>query len=347
MLNLAIFFAEQDWESVLLTKTVYADEYDVPPIVRRIPYDVPKEMVTTSRIKNIRNRMKNLKRIFKEEQPEVIISFLCSNNKMAIRAARSVGIPVIVSERSNPATEYTNVISKLIVNYIYRYANGVVFQTPDAKAFFGNKVQKKSVILPNSIQKDFVRIDYFKDRNNAIVTVGRMDDNKNQIMLIKAFEKIADYYPQIVLKLYGEGVCWDEWKAYAEQSPYANRIQFYGRISDVDKVIDKDRIFVLPSKNEGIPNSLIEAMALGLAVVATDCPCGGVRALLEDNKNGLLVPVNDVDSMADAIRKILDNPTLEEQLRANAFAKTKEYLPEKVNAMWLDYVECIIKENAR
>jgi glycosyltransferase involved in cell wall biosynthesis len=88
-----------------------------------------------------------------------------------------------------------------------------------------------------------------------------------------------------------------------------------------------------------MPNTIMEAMALGLAVVSTDCPCGGPAQLIEDGENGLLVPVGDAYALADAFRRILNDSSLEEKLRENALRITVNLAPDKVNKEWRDYLD--------
>ena len=108
--------------------------------------------------------------------------------------------------------------------------------------------------------------------------------------------------------------------------------------------ISKARIFTLTSNTEGMPNSIMEAMALGIPVISTDCPCGGPATLIRDGENGLLVPVGDAYALSDAFRKILSNPELEQKLGENARQITVELNPDKVNNEWKKYLTHIAKK---
>ena len=118
----------------------------------------------------------------------------------------------------------------------------------------------------------------------------------------------------------------------------AEAVLFPGRSDTIYEQIYESRIFVLPSKVEGMPNALIEAMTLGLAVVSTDCPCGGPRMLIQNGVNGLLVPVDDKEAMTNAILKILDNAELEESMGREAHKLLDEVHPDKVNKIWETYL---------
>ncbi|MBO5623847.1 MAG: glycosyltransferase, partial [Butyrivibrio sp.] len=222
------------------------------------------------RIANFIKREQILKDTWKELRPDVILSFLGKNNIMAIKSARGLGIPVVVSVRSNPSREYGEGRLDLSMRHYFPKAAGVVVQTAEAAEYFGKRVRTK--ILPNSIHPDFINRDIvpFKERAKEIITVGRLDDNKNQSLLIKAFKEIEKDFPDYRVVLYGDGEKRKEFESMAPGS-----VKFMGRVSDVPDRIAGSLVFVLTSRQEGYPNALIEAMSLGLVCISTDCPCGG------------------------------------------------------------------------
>lgn len=345
--NLAKYFTDEGWQVHILTKLQDKDEYEVPEGVTRSNADLTQEELTGSRVRNLHLRIQKLRNILKEQNPDVIVSFIGKNNFMAITAAKPLAIPVVACVRSAPEREYKKKMMYFLVNPMFKKAAGVVLQTKKSFSFFCPAVQQKAVILPNSLNPAFMREKYSGVRRNTIITVGRLDDNKNQILLIHAFELIANEFPDVTLVIYGDGPARNKWEMEVQSSEFKDRIQFAGLITDVQDKIQKDRIFVLPSIMEGMPNALIEAMALGLAVISTNCPCGGPKDLIGDDENGLLVPVNDEKAMADAIRKILNTPELESKLQENGYLKVQEFRPENVNSMWKNYLEDIIDKNPR
>lgn len=342
--NLAEYFNSIGWQVTMVTKLRADEEYETSEAIGRVIADIAGKEISRSRVANFNRRIKKLRNIFAELSPDVIISFIGKNNFMAVQAAGKLMIPVIVSVRSAPEREYKSRAMHALVKPMFRRAAGVVLQTKDARDYFPEDIQKKSIILPNSVNPKFLQEQYYGERRQRVVTVGRMDVNKNQILLIHAFEQIADEFPELELYLYGDGPSRSKWEEEVKQTKYASRIHFPGVANDIYDRIREDRIFVLPSIMEGMPNALIEAMALGLANVSTDCPCGGPRELLGDNENGLLVPVGDADAMAEAMRRILTDPELEQRLQNNAYRKAQELEPGKVNEMWKEYVVRICKK---
>ncbi len=341
--NLATFFDAIGYEVTIVTKLRGEEEYTIPSTVNRVIADLTEDEIRKSRIKNLRNRIKKLRNIFEEINPNIIVSFIGKNNFMAIRAAKRKKIPVVVSVRSAPSREYKSKSMSLLVNPMFKKAAGVVLQTQEAKDYFKPAVQKKAVILPNSLNPNFIKPLYEGVRNKRIVTVGRLDDNKNQILLIRAFEKVAGEFPDWALDLYGDGPARKKWEEYARQSQYATRIHFMGMADEIYNKIDKDSIFVLPSIMEGMPNALIEAMALGLACVSTDCRCGGPKDLIGNNENGLLVPVNDEEAMAEALKKLIADEALMKSFGEKGYVRTKQLNPKAVNEMWREYLESKMK----
>ena len=168
--------------------------------------------------------------------------------------------------------------------------------------------------------------------------VCRLDENKKHSMLIHAFSKIADEYPTVRLIFYGEGELRTKLEMLIAEKGLTDRISMPGNVNDIADRIGKARIFTLTSNTEGMPNSIMEAMALGIPVIATDCPCGGPAALIEQGVNGLLVPVGDAFALADAFRRIFEDREFEQKLRENARRITKTLAPEQVNKQWEDYL---------
>jgi glycosyltransferase involved in cell wall biosynthesis len=184
------------------------------------------------------------------------------------------------------------------MKYLYKKADGFVFQTEDAAKYFEGIIKCDSKIIPNPINPKFIKEPYKGEREKNIVTVGRLESQKNQKMLIEAFGKIESKYPEYSLLIYGDGSKKEELQDLIKEKGLENKVILKGKIDDVENVIDKAKMFVLSSDYEGMPNALMEAMALGLPCISTDCPCGGPRYLMENGKSGLLVPVGNSDAMA-------------------------------------------------
>ena len=265
---------------------------------------------------NIFNRIKSIKRLFSNTvdfNPNVIIAFCptmcfiaCFLKKFSHKFRN---IRLIISERNNPSSEYKNFLTKVIANYLYSTADVIVFQNNGAKDFFNKSVQSKSVIIPNPINENFYNIDLKTvKKENCIVNVGRLEEQKNQELLITACHDVFKKYPNWKLKIYGEGSLKNKLDTLIKKLGNEHNIELLGRCSHLEKILPKCKIFVLSSNYEGMPNSLMEAMVCKLSCISTDCPCGGPKELIINGKNGLLVSVDNLEEMTDAITKMIEKP---------------------------------------
>lgn len=342
ILNLTEMLLTEGNQVVIVTPRQEEEEYALPQGAVRLQSeltDTEAKQGAVGRVCNLFARVRKLRRILRAERPDLLVSFLGKNNLMAVAASRGLKLPVAVSVRGTPSREYAGAGMRFLAGVLFRMADGVILQTPDAKAFFPAGVQKKAVILPNPLSPAFCRPRFEGARRKEIVTVGRIDANKDQALLVDAFLAIAEKFPSVRLVLYGNGEDRQKLQERVDRAGMQERIELPGAVADVADRIEKARIFVLPSRTEGMPNALMEAMALGLAVIATDCPCGGPRMLIRDGENGLLVPVGDKEALAAALERLLSDRGLEERL-GRAAAKLQETLrPEAVQREWLSYLE--------
>ena len=298
------------------------------------------------RITNFRRRIQKLRNTFKELNPDLILSFLGKNNVMAINAARGLEIPVVVSVRSNPSREYASKGLNLSMNMLFPKAAGVVVQTTGARDYFKDSIRKKCKILPNSIHPDFINREIvpFENRTKTIVSVGRLDDNKNQILLIKAFGRIAAEHSDYRLVIYGDGPSKNKFMDEAGRLGLLDKsIFFMGNVSGVADKISDSEIFVLSSKQEGMPNALIEAMSLGLCCISTDCPCGGPKDLIDNKGNGILIPMGSDEememSLSEALSLTIRDRELARKMSEAAASVREKYSPDKINLMWEEFFE--------
>lgn len=311
--------------------------------IKRIMSGLTSEEESGGRLKNITARCDKLKSVWKKIKPDIIISFLGKNNVMALISSVGLGIPVVVSVRSNPAREYRSRVLRMAMLSTFRLSSGVVLQTEGAKAFFPGNIQAKAVILPNSLDESFIREVFKGARDKTIVSVGRLDDNKNQGMIIKAFAIASAEHPGYKLVLYGDGPSKDKFKELAKKLGVAEKVEFAGLVSGVADKISRAGMFILSSKEEGMPNALLEAMALGIPCISTNCPCGGPADLIENKVNGRLVPVGATKQMSECMSEYMDNPKRAAELGLRASNVQKIYSPKAVNEAWEKYLMGIME----
>jgi GalNAc-alpha-(1->4)-GalNAc-alpha-(1->3)-diNAcBac-PP-undecaprenol alpha-1,4-N-acetyl-D-galactosaminyltransferase len=283
-----------------------------------------------------------IRREIRSIQPDLVISFLSNPNLLCILATLCSKTPVIISERGDP-TQGNGIIS-MVGKYIYRFADGAVFQTNNARDYFAGKLAKKSCVIPNPVTIN-CELKKVSKRNNEIAFVGRFElRQKRQDLMLLAFRKVVNVYPEMKLVFYGDGDDEKKVRDMVEHLNLSDNVRFAGLVKNVYEYICGSRMLVLTSDYEGIPNALIEAMAVGLPVVATDCSPGGARMLIDHQINGLLVPKGDVEAIANAIIFIIGNEEIANKYGLKAMGVTNRFAPKGILDMWENYINKIIGE---
>ncbi|PEY78906.1 glycosyltransferase family 4 protein [Bacillus cereus] len=268
------------------------------------------ETIPSANIKNVYSMyklLKSIRTITLNYKPDVIMSFM--NDTCAITALATIGTgcPIIYSERNDPSNTNQSIKDKIYRYIVERFAKGFVFQSNGAKALYPKRVQNHAVVILNPIDTRKLPSYYSGERKKEIVSVGRLQSQKNQEMLIKAYSNIAKEYPEYNLIIYGEGDLRETLQQKIECLGLKDRIFLKGNISNVLDEINKASIFAFSSNYEGLPNALIEAMALGLPCISTDCSPGGAAMLINNYENGILVPIEDEKEFAAGLRYLLSN----------------------------------------
>ncbi len=336
--NLADYLSDRGYRVILVTTHKADEEYQISGKIRRILSEPEAHELTGGRIGNFVARFRKLRNIWKREKPDVILSFIGKNNIMAILTSRGLKIPVAVSVRGEPHEEYYSKVLRLTAKVLFGMSAGVILQTRASFSFFPSGVRKKAVILKNPINPLFFRERFEGEREKIIVAVGRIDENKNHRMLIKAFAQIAGEFSEYRLIIYGDGEKKKELQELIKDLNLEDRISLPGSVDRVDDAIYKTRVFVLSSNTEGMPNTLVEAMVLGLTVISTDCPCGGPADLIKHKFNGLLTPVNDEKTMAENLHFVLNDLQTADELGKNASITSEIYRPDRVFLEWENYL---------
>lgn len=340
ILQLAHHFSNEGYRSVLVTSFVdEGKEYVVPDGVIRLSME--QDEIKQSKLRRNISRIKKLREICKKERPVAVISFMAEPNFRSIIATIGLKTKRIVSVRNDPQKEYAGKLGWIVGKLVLPHADGCVFQTEDAKAWFPIKLQKKSSVITNDVKEEFFAI--HRSLTQDVVSVGRLSKQKNHALLISAFACVAERFPKQKLLLYGAGQLENDLREQIASLGMEDRILLMGATDDVAGVLKQARVFVLSSDYEGMPNCLMEALAAGVPCISTDCPCGGPRMLITHGENGLLVPVRDQNAMASAIEKLLSETEFADMLGNAAKARAEEYYPDKVFAKWKKYVEEVIQ----
>ncbi|MCH5258178.1 MAG: glycosyltransferase [Lachnospiraceae bacterium] len=337
--NLAEFFQREGYRVTMVTQYRYPEEeeYILPSGIQRVISDLNSTELSNSRIVNFYRRVCKLHRIWKTEQPDMVLACIGKNNFMAIVTTMFTKTRPVVSVVGEAKEEYPGRLMHGLANFLFPHAAGIVLQTERSKYFFNKKIQRKAVILPNSLNPVFIKPRYEGVRDQRIVAVGRLDANKNHEMMIRAFAALKDKYPEYTLTIYGEGELRPFLEDLANRLGVSERVFLPGVIPDVAVRIERAALFLLTSYSEGVSNALIEALASGLPVISTDVPSGGTVELITDGVNGLIIPAGDLPALEESMDKLLGDSAYADSLGREAAKIQKRLAPERVNHLWKEY----------
>ncbi len=288
-------------------------------------------------------RVRLIKKHLKKYRPDYVISFLPHVNVYAHFATRNLNVKHIVSERSNPYIYPKSRIHKLLRNHAFKHADACVLQTKDALKYFNKKVQAKSVIIKNPLRpiSDRYQIKFEEREHNRIVAVGNFKKDKNYPLLLNAFYKFSQKLPHYVLEIYGQGALEGEINKIIAQLNISDKVTLKGLSDDIIDSIYDAGMYVLSSSNEGMPNSLMEAMALGIPSISTDCPIWGPREIIDDYKNGILVEVDNVDELVEAMELLHNDKELAKTISLNATKIKDKLFLEKIGQKWVNLLSSL------
>lgn len=310
-------------------------------IDERIQY-IAEQSATKNKISEYYKTPWNIRRIVKNNKPDVVISWRANAGCMTVLGCVGLKVKVVYSERSDPYME-TNTMLK-IATKICEYSDGGVFQTEKARDYY-KRLINKSIVLPNPVvMNQNVDILPIPKRNNNIVWIGRIKEPQKRLdVLLEAFQRIHTSMPNVKLSIYGDGPDMENTKALAVKFGLQDFVVFHGAINNAIDTIKNYSLMILSSDYEGIPNVVIEAFMAGVPVVSTDCSPGGARVLIEDGENGFIVPIRDDAGLADKACVLLKNPQKAEKFVKKSLERLKIFDSEKIFNQWDSYLRNIVK----
>ena len=343
--NLANQFSKEGYQVIVATEWQGENEFQLNEGVQRVHVGLKEQDEKKGRISKIFLRVKYLREFIRKENPDITIAFAHKANYRALMATVGMRMPVVISVRTDPVGHYDSLSDKIQIPLLFPRAAGCVFQTEGQREFFPEYLQKKSRIILNPVNDKYLNVPEPEVREKTVVQSGRLVDFKNQPMLLEAFMKVHAKHPDYALKIYG-GDSFDGTKEILEEMIRENHaedfIRLMGASDSLEKELPKASVYAFSSDWEGLPNALLEAMALGMPIVATDCPCGGPRTVMTNEVDGLLVPIKDADAMAEGINRLIEDRKLAERLGQNARKISDKINGPAVIAQWRDYIEEVI-----
>ncbi|WP_338733826.1 glycosyltransferase family 4 protein [Mangrovimonas cancribranchiae] len=283
--------------------------------------------------------IKSCKNVIKNYQADVIIGFTTIANIYSIILSKILKIPAIISERIHPKYGSISKFWKIVRRLTYPTVNALVIQTNDIKSYFKKYINPSKLFIinnPISVELSGLR-DLNATREDRIICVGRLEAQKNQELLIRAFSKIPSNSWELIL--IGDGKLKTKYINLAKSLNVSN-IVFLGSIKNISHYYNTSKIFVLPSNYEGFPNALIEAMYFGVACIATDCPSGPSDIII-NNKNGFLIPTNDQNALKNKLEKLINTPNLQEQFGEESLKSSTLFETKPIVQKWEKLIDFV------
>lgn len=336
---LANAWSEKGWRVQILTMEDGRVEpfYPLAEGVGLRTLDLLKDSASfASGLANNLRRIRTLRRAIREARPDVLISFVDKANILAVCASRGLGVPVIISERTDPSRRSLGRWWTLLRGLAYPRAAAVVFQSQAVRDWFPPRVRRKGVVIPNPVPPPPPG-DAPERRPKRIVAMGRLFPVKGFDLLLDAFSLAAAREPDWILDIWGEGPERDALQRQARDLGLAERIRFPGLTERPYEVLRGADLFILSSRAEGFPNVLVEAMACGTPVISTDFG-GAAKEIFQDGVDGLLVRPEDPQALAAAMLRLMADPEERARLGARASKVVDRYSGARILALWEDAV---------
>lgn len=312
--------------SFYLTLKPAEKEYALPNSIKKFYCHSSNKIALIQRLNNT----------ITSDNPDVVLIMgtpLCIFGIPALLGTRT---PFIVSERNAPKNHQIKLTTRILSRTLMHFADAYVFQTNGAMRCYPRSIQKRGVVIPNPIILEDLPNVYDGDRVKKVVSFGRYVQQKNFPLLIRAFQQFHQLHPDYVLHIYGDGSERDNLEKMVQENNLQTSIKLNHSTPNVLTEIQDAAIYVLSSDFEGMPNALLEAMALGIPAISTNCPSGGPADLIRDKENGLLIPVGNTDALTDAMCFLVENPKFAASISENG-AQIRDLLNiDEVGKKWED-----------
>jgi GalNAc-alpha-(1->4)-GalNAc-alpha-(1->3)-diNAcBac-PP-undecaprenol alpha-1,4-N-acetyl-D-galactosaminyltransferase len=346
----ANYWVSKGWDVTLImlvapTKPAF---YPLDPDINLKPLDIAGSSSSViSAIGNTWQRVKILRREIIADRPDLVISFMSAVNVYAILACWGLNIPTIVSEHIYPGAATENKIWQFMMKVTYRYADLVTVLTQNALPFYPAARGYRAIVMPNPVvtpppAKAATRL----VKAPSLIAIGRLHPQKGFDLLLKAFDRLKTKYPDWEIVILGEGPMRAELEDLRSQLQLTDRVHLPGLVTNVPEYLRQADIFVMPSRFEGFPMALCEAMACGLPVLAADC-LSGPRDIIEDGVNGVLVRTEDVDALAAGLAALMSDPAKRQQLAQAAPKILGRFGVDRVMSIWAEAIDRVIARKRR
>lgn len=335
--TLANYMCEKGYETYLINSDTSSSFYPINENVIVLKMGLDREK--TGRIQRFIKKYMYLKAFFKKNKPEAVVTFLFNMEAPVILAGLATKTRVFTSVR-NTAWSYPKK-ERLFRKHFYPKIAGVVFQSKQVQKFDDFAKLKNSTVIMNPMADDVKAVIQpvpYRERRNVIISVARLEKQKNHDLLIRAFARIANEFPEFELHIFGEGSQRESLQNLIQDLNLEDRVFLKGAVSGAIQKNKDAKLFVMSSNFEGFPNALAEALVYGIPSISTDFDTGVASELIHEGENGWLVDVGDVDGFSDKMRLVLsmgDKTDVVSQKCVRVFEKLNSNV---VCKQWEDYV---------
>ncbi len=349
MVNIANCFARDGYETHIICFVAKNTPiiYQLDPHI--VLHNLPRGYSKNDRI--LKRCVRMLTDLIRVIDPDVMIPFLMPVTAYSYKVAKRLGVKIIVSERNDPNITPTDPFWKKQRDYIFKHADGCIFQTVDALEYFGRETIANYSIIKNPIELTGVRTDMVlaSNRTHRIVCVGKYEPQKNLDFLLEIFSEFVKQYPDYHLEIYGND--FHGHRLTLQQKAISmgleHNVHLHLAKPDVLNLIYDARMSVLPSKYEGMPNALIESVSIGIPSIASDCPAYGGRQIITSGENGFLLEVDDKKAFVEHMCKIASDDFLSDKLSMNGKKVRNKFDLDEVYSCWKNFVTKVVEENEK
>jgi glycosyltransferase involved in cell wall biosynthesis len=350
--RMANYWAEHGWPVTMVTlEPTTNDFYALHPSVERVGLGVSKNSSGIwQAVRNNLHRIRMLRRAIRASRPDVVVSFMVPTTIITLLATRMWRLPVLVSERMDPVRSPVPKIWATLRRMTYPLAHAVVVQTPEAQSWADGFLRKEAVhVIPNPVSTslranatEMSNVANLDEGSRHVMGVGRLDSQKGFDLLLRAFAMCRENRPDWKLTILGDGEERERLEALTTQLGIGADVHMPGTVPDTTPFLRRANLFVLSSRYEGFPNALLEAMALGIPVIAADCASGPKRIVSHD-VDGLLVPSDDAAALAAAMAALMDDEPRRLRLGQHAVDVTKRFAVDHVMGIWETVIDNIME----
>ena len=324
---LASYLAENQYEVLFICAyhTVEEDSKAPYPLDSRVKVQYIQVKTNISPLRFM-TRSVRIRQAVRDFSPDWVVSLITYEALLTTFSK----YPVIYSLRNDPGRTMAQGFRSRLTAFMLSRAKKIVFQSQGAQDFFQSGIREKSVVIPNPINTKELPLWTEFAHEKKFMTACRLRGQKNLPMLAEAFAMVHKEHPDYTLEIYGQGDLENEIREKIRSLQAEDYIFLKGFTADVHGVMARSSGFVLSSNHEGLSNSMLEALCMGVPCVCTDCPPGSVREYIVSGENGFLTRVGDAQDMKEKICALIENPAL-----APAFAERNMVVRKKLDTEFI------------